>query len=141
MINNVVIVGRAGKAPELKTFSSGAQVASLSMAIKRPTKEDETDWIDVKIWGKSAEIAQKYIKKGDLFGVEGRLHQETWEQEGQKRSKLIVAANNVRLMQPKAEGAEASKSSPSKESKSSNPYDSDNVDLDSIFASEDEIPF
>lgn len=104
MINNVVLVGRAGGDPEAKTFSSGSKVVSLNMACNRPTKEKETDWFQVKIWGKAAETAEKYIKKGHLFGVEGRLQQETWEDNGNKRSKVVVVANAVRLMQPKSEG-------------------------------------
>lgn len=138
MINNVVVVGRAGGDPELREFSSGAKVASLSMAIKRPAKEDETDWIDIKIWGKSAEIAMSYIKKGHLFGVEGRLQQEKWQDQGVNKSRLLVVANNVRLMQPKSDSVSQSGESNQQEASQSQ-YSGD--DLDSIFASEDEIPF
>lgn len=101
MINNVSIVGKAGTDPKIHSFQGGNKVAKLSMAIQRPTKEKETDWVDIQIWGKQAEVAEKYIKKGHTFGIEGRLQQEKWEKDGVKQSRLIVVANNVRLMNPK----------------------------------------
>lgn len=102
MINNVVLVGRAGSKPETTSFSSGAIVCEIRMALNRQVKEEQvTDWFTVKIWGKSAETAAKYIQKGHLFGITGELQEETWQQDGQKRSKIIVVARSLKLMQPK----------------------------------------
>lgn len=105
MLNNVSLVGRAGKDPEIKNFQSGSKVATLNMAVTRPTKEKETDWFTVKIWGNQAEIASKYIKKGHVFGVTGSLRTEEWEKDGTKHSKVVVVANQVTLLNPKKDGS------------------------------------
>lgn len=109
MINSVVLVGRAGGDPSVKTFNSGAKVAEINMALDRyqgKDKEKATDWITVKMWSteyqKLADTAQEYIKKGHLFGIVGELQQETWEDNGNKRSKIVVVARQLKLMQPKS---------------------------------------
>ncbi|MDE2100185.1 MAG: single-stranded DNA-binding protein [Patescibacteria group bacterium] len=104
MLNSVSLVGRAGNDPDIKVFNSGHKLAELRMAINRPGKEQgkqETDWFDIKIWGKSADIAEQYVKKGHIFGVIGELQVEKWEHNGNQRSKVVVNAHNLRLMQPK----------------------------------------
>lgn len=106
MINSVALVGRAGGDPSVRTFESGSKVAEINMALTRPGKDGkkETDWIQVKVWGKAAEVAEQYIKKGHLFGVTGELQQESWTKDGDKRSKIVVVARQLKLMQPKNEG-------------------------------------
>lgn len=111
MINNLVLVGRATRDPEITKFESGKVKAKLGIALNRPTKEKETDFFDVEVWGKSAEIVEQYVKKGHLFGVEGRIQQETWTKDDKKHSKVIVVAQNVRLMQPKGDGEAAEQQS------------------------------
>lgn len=104
MINNITLVGRAGKDPEIKNFQSGAQVARVTMACTRPTKEKETDWFEIQIWGNQAKVAKDYIKKGHLFGVTGSLREEKWEKDGVKHSKVVVAAQSIRLLHQKSAG-------------------------------------
>jgi len=105
VINSVTLVGRAGGDPEATVFNNGNKVVSISMALKRRVKEqDLTDWVQIKLWGKSADVAQEYIRTGHLFGVVGELRQESWESNGQKRSKLVVNAQTLKLMQPKGDG-------------------------------------
>lgn len=104
MLNSVCLVGRAGSDPEIKTFSSGSILAELRMALTRPGKDKgttETDWFQVKLWGQPAETAKAYLKKGHLFGITGELQEEHWESNGQKRSKVVVVARTLKLMQPK----------------------------------------
>lgn len=135
MINNLTLVGRTGGDPEMKTFSSGAIMATLNVAITRPAakkEEKETDWFTVKVWGKQAEIVQRYVKKGHLIGIIGHLEQEKWKtDQGENRSKVIVSANQIKLMQPKADGSQAESGS----------IDAEQTDNDDIFSSSDEIPF
>ena len=103
MINNVVLVGRAGGDPDVKTFNSGEKVANINMALNRKQKgEKHTDWFRIECWGKAAEIAEKYVRKGHIFGVEGQLR--TWEKDGKKG--VTVRADSVRLFDNKddAEG-------------------------------------
>jgi single-strand DNA-binding protein len=112
LINNVVLVGRAGTNPEVKHFNSGAVVCEIRMAVNRQVKDEQvSDWFTVKIWGKPAEVAAKYIEKGHLFGITGELQEEKWEQDGQKRSKIIVAARTLKLMQPKNKDEQEQESS------------------------------
>ena len=107
MINNITLVGRLGKDPELRYFESGKVKASFSIAITRPTKEKETDWFDVECWGKTAETLGEFCKKGHLIGITGGIRQEKWtDDNGNKRSKVIVSASNIHLMQPKAGNGE-----------------------------------
>ncbi|HEY5267528.1 MAG TPA: single-stranded DNA-binding protein [Candidatus Saccharimonadales bacterium] len=108
-LNSVSLVGRCGNEPTLKTLKDEAKVCNVSMAVNRPTKDGTTDWIDVQFWGKSAEVANGYLKKGHLFGVVGNLKQERWQdKDGTNRSKLIVVASRVSLLETKKSAGEIS---------------------------------
>ena len=99
-INHIVLVGRAGRDPEIRFFDSGKVVASFSIAINRPSKEPVTDWFDIEIWGKQAEIAGEYVKKGSLIGIEGKIRWDTWNSKdtGELNIKPMVIADNIRLL-------------------------------------------
>ena len=107
--NKVILLGNLTRDPELRTLPSGSQVAVFSLAINRRFKtsqgepKEETCFVDVDIFGKLAEICGKYVHKGDMLLVEGRLKQDTWEKDGQKRSKLKVIGTGIQLM-PKSAG-------------------------------------
>lgn len=98
-INVIVLTGRLGREPELKYTQGGFAILSFSLACSRYVKDkpEATDWIDCKCIGKRAEGLSKILTKGDKITVEGRLQQETWEKEGQKRSKHVVIVNEVSL--------------------------------------------
>lgn len=121
-INNVVVAGRLGCDPELKvTANKGTATCSFSLAntyaYYSPAKGEtvkETSWYGVKAWGKLAEICASDLQKGDAVVVEGRLHQDTWEDKdtGKKVSKVRIIANKVHFILTKkyserASGAEA----------------------------------
>ena len=99
-INHIVLVGRAGRDPEIRFFDSGKVVASFSIAINRPSKEPVTDWFDIEIWGKQAEIAGEYVKKGSLIGIEGKIRWDSWNSKdtGELNIKPMVIAENIRLL-------------------------------------------
>ena len=98
-VNSVTIVGRAGKDPEIKYFESGSVKASFSLAVNRPTKERETDWFNIDVWGRSAEIVGEYLKKGREVAVNGRLSVRKWTDEaGNERDALSVVANDVKFL-------------------------------------------
>ena len=105
-INSITITGRAGRDPEVRYFESGSAVANLRLAVDQfgtdqaSGQKKEALWIDVKIWGKSAQVAADYVRKGSMVGITGRLEQETWtdRNSGQERSKLIVNANQLILL-------------------------------------------
>jgi len=99
MVNSVILVGRAGRDPEMRYFESGRVKTTFSLAVNRPTKEKETDWFDIEIWGRQAEIAGEYVRKGSLIGIEGRLDFNKWTDDGgNKNVKPIIHANGLRLL-------------------------------------------
>ena len=111
MFNKVILVGRLTRDVELKYLPSGTSVATFSLAASRNWKDknsgeskEETMFIDVDSFGRSAEIANQYLKKGSRVLVEGRLVQDRWQdQQGQNRSKHKVMAENIKFMETKAE--------------------------------------
>ena len=102
-LNQVIISGRLTRDASLKTLSSGSSVAELSLASNRiwndrsGNKQEETVFVDVDLWGKQAEYFGNNLKKGDYIMVTGRLRRESWETDGQKRSKLSLRADKIDL--------------------------------------------
>jgi single-strand DNA-binding protein len=97
-------VGNLTRAPELRHIPSGLAVTDITLAVNDRRKSATGDWIeevsfvDVTLWGRWAEIVCQYTTKGSSLFVEGRLKQESWESEGQKRSKLKVIGERSLLM-------------------------------------------
>lgn len=99
-INHVTVVGRVGKDPELRYFESGNTLASFSVAVNRPTKNKETDWFDIKVWGRQAEIAGEYVRKGSLVGIVGQVDFDSWNDKatGALQIKPVIAASDLKLL-------------------------------------------
>ena len=102
-INRVILVGRVVKDADLKFTPSSTPVTRFSIAVNRSRKngdqwEEEVSYIDIVLWGRSAEAINKFLTKGKQVAVEGELRQNRWEQDGQQRSKLEVVASNVQLL-------------------------------------------
>lgn len=99
-INVIHLVGRAGRDPESRYFESGKVVCTLTLAVNRLKKDDPPDWFDLKIWNKTAEVAQNYVKKGSLIGIKGTLEIETWTDRatGASRSKPVVVVDKLELL-------------------------------------------
>lgn len=99
-LNNVVLVGRSGRDAEIRYFESGKVVTQFSIAVNRPSKDAPTDWFDIELWGKQAEIAGEYVKKGSLVGVEGKVRWDSWNDKntGEPQTKPKVVADNLRLL-------------------------------------------
>ncbi|MBQ4123716.1 single-stranded DNA-binding protein [bacterium] len=106
-MNSVVIVGRAGQDPEVKYFESGKVKTTFSVAVSRwdyKTKSETTDWFNIELWDKSAEIAGEYVKKGRQVCVDGRLISSKWTgQDGEQRERFIIRANSMRLLGNKSD--------------------------------------
>ncbi|HIU85349.1 TPA: single-stranded DNA-binding protein [Candidatus Spyradomonas excrementavium] len=102
MINSVVVVGRVGQDPEMKYFESGKVKTTFSLAVNRwdsKTKGEVTDWFNIELWDKLAEIAGEYVKKGKLVAVDGRLAMSKWnDASGSSRERYFVRAQNMRLL-------------------------------------------
>ena len=102
--NRVILVGNLTRDIELKYTQGGTAVTDIGLAVndrrKTATGEwvDETTFVDVTLWGRTAEVASEYLSKGSPVLVEGRLKLDTWEADGQKRSKLNVVADRMQLI-------------------------------------------
>ncbi len=92
-LNVVTLVGRVGGDPDVKYFESGTVKCSLTLAVNRRTKNsDQPDWFNLEIWGKTAQIAADYVRKGSLIGVTGSLKFERW-QDRNTGAKSLEAGN------------------------------------------------
>ncbi|AFV51036.1 single-stranded binding protein [Lactococcus phage Q33] len=115
MINNVTLVGRITKEPELRYTPQNKAVATFTLAVNRAFKnangEREADFINCVIWGQQAENLAKFAKKGALIGITGRIQTRNYEnQQGQKVYVTEVVAENFQMLESnKAQGQQASK--------------------------------
>ena len=102
-INKVFLYGNLGRDPELRALPNGSQVVSFSMATTRiykdkdGAKKEQTDWHNIVIFGRQAEIANQYLKKGRPVFIEGRLQTRSWEQDGQKRYRTEVIVDRFQF--------------------------------------------
>ena len=119
MLNRIILMGRLTRDPELRHTQSGTAVASFSLAVDRDFKsrdggERTTDFIDIVAWRNTAEFASKYLTKGRMAVVEGRLQLRDWtDRDGNKRRSAEVVADNVYFGDSRRDGAEGGYSAPS----------------------------
>ena len=142
--NRVILLGNLTRDIELKYTANQTAVTDIGLAVndRRKTANgewvEETTFVDVTLWGRTAEIASQYLSKGAPVFIEGRLKLDTWESEGQKRSKLRVVGERMQLIggrsggngagEPVASGAQATAPNLPRDTMSNGPPD-------------DEIPF
>jgi single-strand DNA-binding protein len=110
-VNKVILVGRLGRDPETRYTGGGQAVANFSVATdesykdKAGERQKRTEWHKIVVWGKQAEIAQQYLKKGSLVFIEGRIQSREWQdKEGQKRTSFEIVANNFRMLGGRGDG-------------------------------------
>lgn len=153
-INQVILMGNLTRDPELRQTPNGQNVCSFSLALNRSYKDqsgewqEATDYIDVVAWAALGERVSQYLTKGRRCLVVGRLQSRSWEQEGQKRSKVEVLANDVTFLDSRGgdNSYEGSTNNESKEaSAASKPAKKDDVVIESIDENApinlDDIPF
>jgi single-strand DNA-binding protein len=111
MVNKTILVGRLGRDPETRFTGGGTAVANFSIATdetykdKNGEKHKRTEWHRIVLWDKQAEIAQKFLKKGALIFVEGRIQSREWEKDGEKHRSFEIIGNNFRMLEGKKDGA------------------------------------
>ena len=111
-LNQVTLMGNLTRDPELRQTPTGQNVCSFSLALNRSYKDssgewqEATDYIDIVAWGPLAERVAQYLSKGRRCLVQGRLQSRSWEQEGQKRSKVEVLANDVTFLDSRGSGGD-----------------------------------
>ncbi|HBB73003.1 MAG TPA: single-stranded DNA-binding protein [Planctomycetaceae bacterium] len=102
--NRVILLGNVTRDPELRYIASGSAVTEIGLAVndRRKTASgewvEETTFVDVTLWGRTAEIAGEYVTKGSPLLIEGRLKLDTWEKDGKKNSKLRVVCDRMQLL-------------------------------------------
>lgn len=102
--NRVILLGNVTRDPELKHLPSGMTVTDIGLAVndrrKGPNGDwiDETTFVDVTLWGRTAEIAAQYLTKGSPTLIEGRLKLDSWEKDGQKHSRMRVVGEKLQLL-------------------------------------------
>src|SRR3982751_2341112 len=110
-VNKVILVGRLGADPEVKTINGGNTVARLSLATsenwkdKDGNKQERTEWHRVTLWGKQAEVAGKYLTKGRQVYIEGRLQTSSYEKDGVKKYSTEIVASGMQFLGDKPGGA------------------------------------
>lgn len=113
-MNNVSFVGNAGSDPDI-TDVNDTKVAKITMAIKDFNKgQEDTIWMTVEAWGRQAEVLKQYVKKGDEFGVVGKMRQDKWADKttGKEQVKLKVTADRIELLRNGGKRAQAETAAP-----------------------------
>ena len=111
-LNRVQLIGYLGKDPETRYTPKGSTVTSFSVAVSRRWRgadgesKEATDWFNVEAWGKLGEICQKYLNKGSLAYIEGRLQTDRYDHEGEVRYFTKVVASEMQMLDRKPEESE-----------------------------------
>ena len=99
-MNKVILIGRLGRTPEVKSTKSGTSMCNFSLATTEVYKGDKkTEWHNIVVFGKTAEIVGKYLKKGSLIGVEGKIQTRSWDDaDGHKRYTTEVIMDRLEML-------------------------------------------
>ena len=112
-MNKVILIGRLGQDPELKEFDNG-NMAKFSIATSEKWKnkdsgnqEEKTEWHNIVVWGKTAEFAGEWLKKGQLVSIEGKLQTRSWESDGVKKYMTEIVADTITMLGGKGDVQES----------------------------------
>lgn len=138
MVNKVILIGRLGKDPEIRSTPGGTTVTKFTLATderftdKSGEKQERTEWHNIVAWGKLGEICGQYLRKGKLVYIDGAIRTESWDdkESGQKKYKTTIVADNMKMLDKKGDDeggsyAGARSSSSKSGSASSAPQDDD----------------
>ena len=156
-LNKVMLMGNLTRDPEVRYTPKGTAVCEIGMAVNRQftsengEKREEVTFVDVTLWGRQAEIAGEYLKKGRPVFIEGRLQLDTWDDKtsGQKRSKLRVVAEGMQFLGSRGDGGgsggaepgEPREARPRQQSRPASAPAKPPADPDLDVAGDDDIPF
>jgi single-strand DNA-binding protein len=104
MLNKVLLIGNLGRDPEMRSLPSGQPVANFSLATTRKwkdrdgNKQEQTEWHNIVVFGKQAEIAGQYLNKGKQVYIEGRIQTRNWEKDGQKHYRTEIICDNFQML-------------------------------------------
>ncbi len=145
-LNSVTVIGRLTKDVDLRYMANGNAVGNMSIAVNRSVKkgeqwEDEASFFEVTLWGKQAEALKPYLTKGQQIVVQGYLKQSSWDKDGEKRSKVVIIAENIQLVGGKRDGNSGSGYSNNASSVSNSGYQTPEPPQQSEMAFSEDIPF
>ncbi len=147
MLNRVILIGRLTRDPELRYTANGNAMVTFTLAVDRAYKnaqgEKETDFINITVWRQLGEHCAKYLSKGKLAAVDGRLQIRSYEgQDGQKRIAAQVVAEDVRFLSPReSSAAPASNRGFSEDSSQGSGFDNDFDNSPDFPSGDDDLPF
>src|SRR6267154_4844913 len=148
-VNKAILIGRLGKDPDVRNLESGATVANFTMATSETYKDkttgerkEITEWHNIVLWRGLADIAAKYLHKGDMIYVEGKLRTRSWEKEGVTRYTTEVVGDNMTMLSTKPNSGNQEYSSPrSSSAPSEDPGTPSLRDKPSAESTTDDLPF
>ena len=118
-VNKVILVGRLGKDPEVRNLESGVAVANFTMATSESYKDkttgdrkEVTEWHNIVLWRGLADIASKYLHKGDMVYIEGKLRTRSWEKDGVTRYTTEIVGDNMTMLSTKPAGGNQEHAAP-----------------------------
>lgn len=135
-LNKVFLLGSLGRDVDFKTTAGGTSVASFSMATSEKVKDkdgtwsDRTEWHNVTLWAKNAEVARDYLSKGKMVLIEGRITTEKYQKDGRDVYSTKIVGERMQLLSPKSDSSQGAK-----------PQDTGNSYQEPQFNPDDEIPF
>lgn len=137
MVNRVFLIGRLGRDPEMRYTGSGTPVANFSLATDETwtdsngQRQNRTEWHNIVVWSRLAEICNEYLRKGRLIFIEGRLQTREWDdRDGNKRRTTEIVATNMQMLESKSD-----------QGQSSGGNQEERMDAMEIGISDDDIPF
>jgi len=151
-VNKVILVGRLGRDPEVRFTSSGQQVANFSLATdetyrdRAGERQKRTEWHKIVVWGKSAEIAQKYLRKGSLIYLEGRIQQREYlDRDQNKRTSFDIVCVRFQMLGGRGEGGAPASGGPAPGEEAEAPHGAPAAPVEEFSqgseVSDEDIPF
>lgn len=140
-INRVILIGNLGKDPDVITFENGVKKASFSLATsesyknKEGNRVDQTEWHNIVMWRGLADIAERFLKKGNQIYLEGKLKTRSYEQDGNKKYITEIFVDNMTMLGSRKDGSEGGQPA------SSQPTQTQQPAQDNMPVPEDDLPF
>lgn len=147
MINKVTLIGHLGKDPEVRYLDKDRVVANLTLATneryndRNGNRVETTEWHNLEMWDGLAKVAEKYLKKGSLVYVEGKLKTEEWEKDGIKRYTTRIRVTTMNMMDKAVSSSNDASTPPSQESSQSVAKQNEDAIESIIDGGDDDLPF
>lgn len=147
-VNKVILLGNVGKDPDVRFLDGGVSVASFSLATtenyknKAGERVSQTEWHNIVVWRHLADLADKYISKGQKLYIEGKITNRTWEdKEGNKRYTTEIVASTIELLGKRGDDNGSSSSSSSQPSPQQNEQKAEDAEIAEKETADDDLPF